>query len=339
MSKKKKDKDKKAGKAAARDLEIVRPAQRWDFAVPDGPPSPPPGPTFNLNAELTDCANAIQLGLASLLSDIPGASERLTDAMRHGALNGGKRIRPFLVRLTAQMFGESPLRSRALQLGVELIHCYSLIHDDLPAMDNDDLRRGRPTVHKAYDEATAILAGDALLAHAFHWLATRIGFSAETNNRILGELAEAAGPSGMVGGQMRDMEAEANEETSLDDIALMMNLKTGRLIRASVRVGAIYGGADDESLEAVTRYAEIAGAVFQMADDLLDFTADTATLGKTAGKDEAAGKQTLVSRLGVKTAQKRMDELVEQAIAALSRFGPEADGLRATVRYFAARPN
>ena len=334
-----KDKAKKATKPG-RDFAIVRPPEAFSFALPDAPAlADASAQPFDIAREMASCAEDVQTGLGYLIGSVPGPSERLTAAMRHGTLNGGKRLRPFLVRVTAQMFGDSPIRSRALQLAVELIHCYSLIHDDLPAMDNDDLRRGQPTVHKAFDEATAILAGDALLSLAFHWLATSVAGDPNVRSRLLAELAEAAGPSGMVGGQMRDIEAEASADSSLEDIALMMNMKTGRLIRASVRAGAILGGAGEESLDALTRYGEIAGAVFQIADDLLDATSDTATLGKAAGKDNGQGKQTLVSRLGVKTARKRMDELVEEAIAALAQFGPEADGLRATVRYFAARPN
>jgi farnesyl diphosphate synthase len=343
MSKKKdkdREKDKKKSSKSGRRVELVRPPGKVDLSLPEAPAgqeAPQPA-AFDLVSQMADCSSTIGTAMDVVVGDFSEAPERLVAAMRHGT-SGGKRLRPFLVRLTGEMFGESPLRTRALQLAIEMIHCYSLIHDDLPAMDDDDLRRGRPTVHKAFDDATAILAGDALLTLAFQWAATRIGGSADRRARIVGELAEASGLTGMVAGQTRDLEAETNDGTSLDDIALTMNMKTGRLIRAAVRVGAIYGGADDAALEAVTRYGEIAGAVFQLADDLLDATSDTATLGKKAGKDNGRGKQTLVSRLGVKDARKRMDELVQDAIASLGRFGPEADPLRETVKYFAARTN
>jgi farnesyl diphosphate synthase len=263
--------------------------------------------------------------------------DRLIAAMRHGALEGGKRLRPFLLRQASEMFGKSAESSIAAAVCVELVHCYSLIHDDLPAMDDDDLRRGRPTVHKAYDEATAILAGDALLTIAFGHLADHgTGGNDALAARLVVELAAGAGTGGMVGGQMRDIEAEGAmlNETA---IARIQAMKTGALIRASVRMGAILGGADNDALGHLTAYAEAAGRAFQLADDLLDVTASAEAMGKATGKDAGAGKQTLVARIGVDAARRHLGTIVHDAITALTPFGPEADTLREAARYFATR--
>ena len=263
--------------------------------------------------------------------------DRLVSAMRHGALAGGKRLRPFLLRETALLFGVATERSLAAAVSVELIHCYSLIHDDLPAMDNDDLRRGQPTVHRAYDDATAILAGDALLTLAFGHLADHGSNGDDAlSARLVVELAAGAGTGGMVGGQMRDIEAETNplNETA---IARMQAMKTGALIRAAVRMGALLGGADRDALGHLTAFAEAAGRAFQLADDLLDVTASAAALGKATGKDAEAGKQTLVARVGVEAARRHLDRIVDDAISALTPFGTEADTLREAACYFATR--
>jgi farnesyl diphosphate synthase len=262
---------------------------------------------------------------------------RLIEAMRHGTLEGGKRLRPFLLRETAQMLGRPPELTLPSAVSVELVHCYSLIHDDLPAMDDDDLRRGRPTVHKAFDEATAILAGDALLTLAVGHLAEHgAPGDGATAARLVTELAAGAGTGGMVGGQMRDIEAEGAmlNETA---IARMQAMKTGALIRAAVRMGAILGGADNDTLGHLTAYADAAGRAFQLADDLLDVTASPEAMGKATGKDAEAGKQTLVARIGVEQARRHLGTIVHDAITALTPFGPEADTLRETARYFATR--
>jgi farnesyl diphosphate synthase len=259
--------------------------------------------------------------------------------MRHGALEGGKRLRPFLLRETAQMLGIAAESSIAAAVSVELVHCYSLIHDDLPAMDDDELRRGRPTVHRAFDEATAILAGDALLTLAFGHLAEH-GAAGDKAlaARLVVELAAGAGSGGMVGGQMADIEGET---AGLDEIAIarMQAMKTGALIRAAVRMGAILGGADTEALGHLTAYAEAAGRAFQLADDLLDVTASAEAMGKATGKDAGAGKQTLVARIGVDAARRHLGTIVHDAVTALTPFGPEADTLREAARYFATREN
>jgi farnesyl diphosphate synthase len=265
--------------------------------------------------------------------------DRLIAAMRHGTLEGGKRLRPLLLRESAQMFGIAPEQSLAAAVSVELVHCYSLIHDDLPAMDDDDLRRGRPTVHKAFDDATAILAGDALLTLAFGHLADHgTGGNDALAARLVVELAAGAGTGGMVGGQMADIEGET---TGLNELAIarMQAMKTGALIRASVRMGALLGGADTDALGHLTAYAEAAGRAFQLADDLLDVTASTAAMGKTTGKDAGAGKQTLVARIGIDAARRHLGTIVHDAITALTPFGPEADILREGARYFATREN
>jgi farnesyl diphosphate synthase len=297
---------------------------------------------YDLDAELEANAQAIEAALGGLLTvqGIGGLSldpARLVAAMRHGTLSGGKRLRPLLVRQAAAVFGVKPERTLGAGLAIELVHCYSLIHDDLPAMDNDDLRRGKPTVHKAFDEATAILAGDALLTESFRVLTrSRYVIGADVDALLVAELAEGA--ASMVGGQMRDIEAEGNP-ISVEEIAAMQAMKTGALIRAAVRMGAILGEADDEQMDALTAYAESAGEAYQLADDLLDVTASTEELGKATKKDEKAGKQTLVASLGVAQARHRLIEQIDEALAALSGFGPEADGLRATAGYFASREN
>ena len=293
--------------------------------------------------KLVQNATDIERALETLLNrerladpDLP--PDRLVAAMRHGTLNGGKRLRPFLLRETAAMLGTAPELSLAAAVSVELIHCYSLIHDDLPAMDDDDLRRGRPTVHRAYDEATAILAGDALLTLAFAHLGEHGAEDPAIRARLVVELATSAGAGGMVGGQMRDIEGETTHLTQLD-IARLQAMKTGALIRAAIRMGAILAGADRDTLGHLTAYAEAAGRAFQLADDLLDVTASTEAMGKATGKDAGRNKQTLVSVLGADAARRHLGDIVHDAITALTPFGPQADTLRAAARYFATREN
>lgn len=297
---------------------------------------------YDFSADSADCARAIEAGLSTSLTGArlsgPGpAADRLVEAIRHGSLEGGKRLRPLLVRQAAAIFSVPAEKALPAGLAVEMVHCYSLIHDDLPSMDNDDLRRGRPTVHKAYDEATAILAGDALLTQAFATLAD-LSCHPDPAVRValVTELAAGSGAGGMVGGQMRDIEGERGGFTDIE-IAIMQAMKTGALIRASVRMGALLGGADARAFSALTAYAEAAGRAFQLADDILDVTASPEAMGKATGKDAGAGKQTVVSRLGVEGARVMLDKIVNEAISALRTFGPKADGLRATARYFATR--
>jgi len=296
---------------------------------------------------LTAVATETEALLARLLDGaaLPGETtrpSRLLEAMRWSALGGGKRLRPFLLVETAALFDVA--RGGALLAGcaLELLHCYSLVHDDLPAMDNDDVRRGKPTVHKAFDEATAILAGDALLTMAFDIMA-RDEVHAEPRVRIalVRELARAAGLGGMAGGQMLDLAAEGRFEKkralSESEIVTLQAMKTGALIRFACNAGAILGQADAPARGTIERYGAAIGQAFQIADDLLDVEGDAAQLGKAAGKDAAAGKATLVSILGVPAARARLDHLIAQADTALAPFGAKADTLRATARFIAER--
>ena len=299
---------------------------------------------YDFPADMAACARAVELALAARLDagglSGPGAApERLVAAMRHGSLEGGKRLRPLLVRQAAAIFSVPAEAALQAGLAVEMVHCYSLVHDDLPAMDDDDLRRGRPTVHRAYDEATAILAGDGLLTHAFGLLADpQCHPDPAVRIALVTELAAGSGAGGMVGGQMRDIAGEAGGLGEAE-ISAMQAMKTGALIRASVRMGAILGGADPRALSALTAYAEAAGRAFQLADDILDVTATPEVMGKATGKDSAIGKQTLVALLGIDGARERLAQTVTEALGYLRTFGPRADGLRATARYFASREN
>jgi farnesyl diphosphate synthase len=299
--------------------------------------------SYDFFAELASTAADIETALDRLLTtgalSGPGAPpDRLIAAMRHGSLNGGKRLRPLLVRQAAQVFGVPAGHTVQVGLAVEMIHCYSLIHDDLPAMDDDDLRRGQPTVHKAYDDATAILAGDSLLTHAFGVLAHDSASDPIVRIRLVAELAAGAGAGGMAGGQMADIEGERSF-LSERAIARMQAMKTGALIRAAVRMGAIIGGASDEELKHLTDYSEAAGRAFQLADDILDVTASAEVMGKATGKDAGAGKQTIVARIGLEAAQRQLGEVIHDALSALIPFGDRAEGLRATAKFFAQREN
>jgi len=301
----------------------------------------------DFNARLAETAAATEALLGRLLADAALPSEiarpaRLLAAMRHAMLGGGKRLRPFLLAESAALFGAA--REGALLAGcaLECVHGYSLVHDDLPAMDDDDLRRGRPTVHKAFDDATAILAGDALLTLAFDVMA-RAEVHAEANVRaaLVLELARAAGLGGMAGGQMLDLAAEGRfgdkQKLGETEVKTLQAMKTGALIRFAARAGAILGQADAPGRAALDRYGAAVGQAFQIADDLLDVEGDAATLGKAAGKDAAAGKATLVSLCGVKGADARLDALVAEAESVLVPFGGKADILRAAARFTAER--
>ena len=301
----------------------------------------------DFTARLTAVATDTEALLARLLADAPEPGEimrppRLLAAMRHAVLGGGKRLRPFLVVESAALFGVAPAGALLAGAALECIHCYSLVHDDLPAMDNDDLRRGRPTVHKAFDDATAILAGDALLTLAFDLIARPAVHPAPAVRVALAtELARAAGLGGMAGGQMLDLAAEGRFDDkhvlSQPEIATLQAMKTGALLRFACRAGAVLGEANPAMLESLDRYGVAVGQAFQIADDLLDVEGDTATLGKAAHKDAAAGKATLVSALGVAGAHERLAALIGEAEAALMPFGPKAAILAAAARFIAER--
>ncbi len=273
-----------------------------------------------------------------------GRPRRLLDAMRYGSLGGGKRLRPFLVVESAALF-DVPL-GNALMVGaaLECIHCYSLVHDDLPAMDNDDLRRGRPTVHKAFDEATAILAGDGLLTFAFDILSRpETHADPAVRIRLVNLLARASGIGGMAGGQMLDLAAEGrfardgNGPMTERDVAVLQSMKTGALLRFACRAGPVLGGADDRKATALDQYGDAIGQAFQIADDLLDVEGDAAVVGKATGKDAAAGKATMVQILGVAGAKARLRALVTQAETALAPFGTAAATLVTAARFIADR--
>lgn len=287
--------------------------------------------------------------LDRLLGSEPVAGERtrparLLEAMRYASLGGGKRFRPFLAVESAAMFGGE--RGRALMVGsaVEFVHCYSLVHDDLPAMDNDDLRRGRPTAHKAFDDATAILAGDALLTLAFDVLGRPETHPDPTVRiELVLALARASGLGGMVGGQMLDLAAEGRfaggMPQPLDRAATetMESMKTGALLRFSCVGGAIVAGADRDAQAALDRYGVAVGKAFQVADDLLDAVGDAATVGKATGKDAGLHKATLVRIMGIDGARRALADLVAEAEDAVAPFGARADILRAAARFVAER--
>jgi farnesyl diphosphate synthase len=266
---------------------------------------------------------------------------RLRAAMTHAVLGGGKRFRPFLVLETAALFGADQRAAVTVAAALEAIHCYSLAHDDLPAMDNDELRRGQPTVWKAYDEWTAILAGDALLTVAFAWLAEPgSGIAPAAVGRLVAELAEASGPVGMVGGQVIDLDADKRGEPkapTLAHVKTLQEMKTGALIRFACRAGPLLACRDGANLDALTVYGEALGFAFQISDDLLDATGTAAEVGKAVAKDAAAGKATLLSLYGLDGARQVLAETQARAIGALEPYGARADALRAAVDFMSAR--
>jgi farnesyl diphosphate synthase len=287
-----------------------------------------------LASELTRIAQDIDSRFDALLTPPGDDRDRLYEAMRHAAIGGGKRLRPLLVVGSAGLFAIDRECALRVGLAIEAIHVYSLIHDDLPAMDDDDMRRGRPTVHRAYDEATAILAGDAFQALAFEIIASEATHSDPfVRSELVAALAVAAGPSGMVGGQMLDMAAESGSEQDLDAISRLQQLKTGALIAFAVEAGAILGRLSPEGRGKLRAYAHDLGLAFQIADDLLDVEGDPAAMGKAAGKDDAAGKATFVGLLGIDRARAQARMLSQQAIDHLGNFGREADLLRAIAAY------
>jgi len=284
-------------------------------------------------------AAALEARMSALLDGGLGATpaKRLAEAMRYGLLGPGKRLRPLLVVESAALFAVPRGAALDTAVALECIHAYSLIHDDLPAMDNDDMRRGRPTVHRAYDEATAILAGDGLLTFAFEILARPAAHSdAAIRAELVLELARASGAMGMAGGQMLDLEAE-RQPLEPEAIAVMQDMKTGALIRFGCVAGAILGGGAVPERAALEAYGRALGKAYQVADDLLDATGDSAVMGKAAAKDAGAGKATLVARLGVTGARAALENMVNLAITALAPFGPRAATLADAARYMTSR--
>jgi farnesyl diphosphate synthase len=271
----------------------------------------------------------VNLRLEHVLTREAGTPHRLREAMLYSVLGNGKRVRPLLAYASAEACGVEASSVDSIAAAVELVHAYSLVHDDLPAMDDDDLRRGRPTTHKAFDEATAILAGDALQALAFEVLCADDSLARRPaeQSRIIGRLARASGPAGMVGGQALDLEAEGRQvdESSLEDIH---RRKTGELIRAAIMMPSELAPMSAQDRAELDAFAKDIGLVFQIRDDLLEIEQDTATLGKSAGSDAANGKCTYPSVLGIEGARRRADEVYARALAGLERFGSHADGLR-----------
>ncbi|WP_425457905.1 polyprenyl synthetase family protein [Aureimonas fodinaquatilis] len=262
--------------------------------------------------------------------------DRLGKAMQHGCLAGGKRLRPFLVFQSAALFGSPPADMIRIAAALEFVHCYSLIHDDLPAMDDDDMRRGRPTVHVAFDEASAILAGDALLTLAFGHIADADGISAAARLELISKLSRDAGAGGMAGGQALDLAAESTS-LSESEIARMQSLKTGALIAYACEAGAILMDAPEADRKRLRQYGEIVGLAFQLADDLLDETADAAVLGKAAGKDRERGKKTLPALYGQDWTRQRLQELVAEASAVLADYEDRSAMLVEAARFIANR--
>ena len=290
-----------------------------------------------LSAALSRVAGEVEAALEDLLPPVEGAEARLIEAMRYSTLGGGKRLRAFLAMESAALFGVDRRCAARVGAAIEMVHAYSLVHDDLPAMDDDDLRRGKPSCHRAFDEATAILAGDALQTRAFEVLAEHDTHSnPEARCELVLALALASGARGMVGGQMIDMVSEG-QKLNAEQITRLQALKTGRLIQVSAEAGAILGRAASAQRHLLVAYGRDLGAAFQIADDLLDATGTTEETGKTAGKDEAAGKATLVSVLGVERARDQAEALANQAAAHLESFGAKAGLLRQLAAYVVSR--
>ncbi len=290
-----------------------------------------------LQDALDDIADGVNRTIKRLLPETDLAEAQLFDAMRHGTLGGGKRLRPFLAVQSAYLFNVDSSRARRVAAAIEFVHCYSLIHDDLPAMDDAGLRRGKPTVHKKYDDATAILAGDALLTLAFEILS-----ESETHEdprvrcTLIRELAKASGGHGMVGGQMLDLIGE-KEDFDLGTISRMQRMKTGKLMAFACESGAILGRADEPHRRALRNFAHDLGLAFQVTDDILDVEADPQDTGKDTRKDEHAGKATFVSTMGKDMARERAEMLMEQAVRHLRIFEGRADMLEELAHYVLQR--
>jgi farnesyl diphosphate synthase len=286
---------------------------------------------------MAEAAHLVEAQLDALLPVPEAAEARLVEAMRYGVLNGGKRLRAFLVMETAKLFMVNTTCAARVAAAVEMLHAYSLVHDDLPAMDNDDLRRGQPSCHKKFDEATAILAGDALQTRAFEVLA-EVDTHADPEARceLVAALAYASGARGMAGGQMIDMLGEG-KDLSGPEITRLQALKTGRLIQFSAEAGAILGRAPAAQRHFIAAYGRELGGAFQIYDDVLDCSASAEEMGKTAGKDAAQGKATMVSILGLERAKAQALHLADQAARHLESFGPPADLLRALAKFTVTR--
>ncbi|MEM6781170.1 MAG: polyprenyl synthetase family protein [Pseudomonadota bacterium] len=291
----------------------------------------------HLQQAMDDTVDSVNKTINRLLPETDTAEGRLYDAMRHGVLAGGKRLRPFMLMQSAALFNVDPARARRAAAALEMVHCYSLIHDDLPAMDNSSMRRGKKTVHKQYDEATAILAGDALLTLGFEILSQEDTHSdPHVRVELINKLAQASGGHGMCGGQMLDLIGET-EEFDLGTISRMQRMKTGKLMSYACEAGAILGKADEPHRKALCNYAHDLGLAFQVTDDILDVEADPDQTGKPANQDETAGKSTFVSTMGKDQAKARAEMLVAQATRHLKIFEGRASLLKDLAEYVLER--
>jgi farnesyl diphosphate synthase len=287
---------------------------------------------------LNEAASSANRVLDELIPAVTGAEARVVEAMRYATMGGGKRIRPYLVINSANLFSVNAGYALRAAAAVEMLHCYSLVHDDLPAMDDSDLRRGRPTAHKQFDEATAILAGDGLLTLAFEVLSHPATHpDAGVRADLVHALAVAAGAAGMVGGQMIDLLAENNKDLDIGAITRLQRMKTGAIIAFSCEAGAILGHAGPQARQALNAYAHDLGLAFQIVDDLLDAEGNADVTGKPVGADAAAGKATFVSILGLDRARAQARMLGDQANAHLDQFGAKADPLRWMTEFVLAR--
>ena len=292
---------------------------------------------IKLEKALHEISNEINVTLDNLLMSNKRLEGRVVEAMRYSSLSAGKRLRPFLVMQTGSLFNVNKKSALYVGAAIEMVHCYSLIHDDLPAMDNDDLRRGQATCHIKFDEASAILAGDALLSKAFEVLADKKTHeSSKIRIELVSALARASGHCGMVGGQMIDLIADG-KNLKLSEVSRLQKMKTGALISCAVEFGAILGEANQKQRRDLMQYAADIGLAFQIADDLLDFEGDESQVGKKTRKDSDAGKVTFVSLLGADMARAEANACTSRAIKRLSGFGDEAEILREVARYIVAR--
>lgn len=297
---------------------------------------------MDLKAYLKEKITLVDAALERYLPTEDERPQSLHKAMRYSIFAGGKRVRPVLLLAACEAVSGAVDKAMPAACAMEMIHTYSLIHDDLPAMDDDDFRRGRPTNHKVFGEAIAILAGDGLLTEAFKLMANptfAAGADPAARLAVISEIATCAGSYGMVGGQVVDMESEGQPEIDLPTVQYIHTHKTGALIKASVVAGALLGGADQHQLAAIRRYGEAAGLAFQIADDILDIEGTTEEIGKDAGSDEARGKATYPAVMGLAAAKQEAKAMMDEALTALSIFGAEADPLREIARYIVERKN
>lgn len=300
------------------------------------------GCKVDLKAYLKEKISVVDAALEQYLPEERQRPQSIHKGMRYSVFAGGKRVRPVLMLAACEAVGGDINKVLPAACAMEMIHTYSLIHDDLPAMDNDDFRRGRPTSHKVFGEAIAILAGDALLTEAFRLLSDpqfANGIPAEVRLAVINEIAVSAGTFGMVGGQVVDMESEGRSEIDLPTVQYIHTHKTGALIKGSVVAGALLGGADEKQLEAIRRYGKAAGLAFQIADDILDIEGNTEDIGKTAGSDEARGKATYPAVIGLPAAKQEAAAMMDEAMLAIEPLGTAAEPLREIARYIVERKN